>query len=334
MEPSQQPTSIKSLWTILGETLYYYRQHGVFFTQVLLLPIFQITLAFYVCILLTNWLVNFLVQNHPVFVQKHPILVITTLLLIGLIGIFWVIRGGWHYLVYWTALNINACEAIEHKPINFKDAYQTIANQKKQAYKMLVIAYGLLPLLACLPICLTALLGILMGGSPFESLVPFSLLFSGLLSGTLLILWLVATLFLSFIFQIAAFEPISRNPIPNYLRSSQWVLQRFGTTLGIQVILLISTNYLLNLPIVLLFRVLRFSQPLDWIHQWLLQTMLEGSHASNSIPMMLQSYLPDLAKTTTDSVLMLLITALLLPLGTFAFTLLYRDITQSQNTQK
>lgn len=328
-----------SLWRILQQTLAYYRQHGAAFTRVLLLPVAQMALASYGCVALVNGLVDYAITQQTDLVQNHLWLVLTLIGLICLMALFFVIRGGWQYVVYWASLNRNALEAIEQKPIDFKAAYQAVSQQQKRPYQLLLAIYCALPLGASLPVLLTPLLiGLFSGMSELAG--PLLLLVSCLLSGLLLSIWLVAAVFMSFIFQIAGLEPLPGSPAATLLYSARLTLQRFWATLGLQVILLIVTNYLLNLPLALLLRLLHLSQPLDALNQWLIQSTLEGAHISAKTDMQAQllsladSHVPELAASVTDAILMLLITALLLPLGTFAFTLLYRDILAHFKTDK
>ncbi len=326
-----ESTGALSLWAILKQTLRYYRRHGPAFTRVLLLPVAQLTLSAYGCVALVNWLVDYLITQQPDFVEHNKPLVLACIGLICLAALFGVIRGGWQYVVYWASLNRNTLEAIEHRPIDFRAAYQHVAEGQQRPYQSLLLAYCALPLAACLPVLLAPALGGLLSNA--NALAGPALLLGAILfSGLLFIIWLVAAVFLSFVFQLAALEPLPANPVIPCLRSAQLVRQRFGATLGLQAILLIATNYLLNLPLALLLRALRLSLPLDALHRWIVASTLEGAHinARNGLQAqalsLVESHLPELAASVTDSVLMLLITALLLPLGTFAFTLLYRDI--------
>lgn len=319
-----------TLLSILKETIRLYKRAGLNFTRVLLPPVGLMALTFYGFTLLLT-LINNQIIHHPRLVQAHPLEFILLSLLLALVAIVLVLKGGWQYLVYWASLNRNAQEAIENRSPDFRGAYHHIAKEQGWPYKTLVAMYCALPLLACLPVLLAPILGGF-AGAEHQWAAPVFMLGGIVFSGLLLLLWLLAAVFFTFIFQITAFEGLSASPARAFLQSARLTLQRFGTTLALQVILLISTNYLLNYPMALLLRVLRLSQPLDQLHQWILMSYLDGLEPTTPLQeqamSLLQGHLPDLAAGLTDSLLMVLITALLLPLGTFAFTLLYRDIQQ------
>lgn len=321
-----------TLVAIVRETLRLYRQAGWSFTRMLLLPIALMTLTMYGFILLLTLLGN-VMTAHPELTQTYGLLFIGLSLLLGLIAIIPVLAGGWHYVVYWASLNRNAVEVIENKTPDFEAAYQLIAHDQRWTYKTMVVIYCALPILACLPIMLVPIVSGLLPASEASSLAgPLLMLFGILFGGLLLLVWVIAAVFFSFIFQIAALEGLTASSALPFLKSAQLTWSRFWTTLSLQLLLLISTNYLLNYPISWLLRLLRISAPLDWLHQWILASQIEGviptSPFHSQLISQIQANLPEIAAGLTDSIIMLLITALLLPLGTFAFTLLYRDIQQ------
>ncbi|MCE3236748.1 MAG: hypothetical protein K0Q50_2939 [Vampirovibrio sp.] len=319
-----------TLFSILKETARLYRRHWLAFTRVLLPPVGLMVLTFYGFNILLA-LLNIQLTDNMQLVQTYFWAFIVSSMLLALVSTALVLKGGWQYVVYWASLNRNAQEVIEQTPPDFKAAYRHIAKEQGWPYKTLVALYCALPLLACLPVIGAPVLGSLAGGSDASSFTgPLFLLMGFLLSGLLLIIWLAAAVFFSFIFQITAFEGLSASPAVTFLQSARLTLKRFWATLGLQAILLIATNYLLNYPIALLIRLLGLSLPLDRLHQWMLMSFLNGLEPASPLHdqaiSMLREHLPEFASGLTDSLLMVVITALLLPLGTFAFTLLYQDI--------
>jgi hypothetical protein len=152
----------------------------------------------------------------------------------------------------------------------------------------------------------------------------------------LLLVWSVLTIPMSLVFQVMVFQPTAgNNPVPILLESGRLVIQRLWTTLGLQLILFLATNYVLTMPVAFLGRLFHLVAPLDALHQWVLGLVLHNLTTQPDSHLALQQWtsalpglVPELARGWTDSTVMLIMTALLLPLGTFVFTLLYRDITQ------
>jgi hypothetical protein len=316
-------------------------QHGWPLTRVLLLPTLYILIGLYSCLILCHGFINTVTDHYMALAQQHLLLflAIVAVLALGTLSLFF--KGFWQYAVYWTSLNLNAQEALTGQPLDIPAAYRLIAQEKRVAYKLLLVAYGALAGLAVTVFVACALLATLLTLLQ-NPVAAGGLLLIGLVVSTLLLgLWVILTIPMSLAFQVMVFQPTAQpNPLPILLESGRMVMKRFWATLGLQLILLIATNYLLTLPIAFVARVSRLVMPLDALHQWLIGMLLSSAASDpGSDPTVrqlistMQGMAPELAHGWTDATVMLAVTALLLPLGTFAFTLLYRDIRRTDGLE-
>lgn len=325
----------RSCFFILGHSLKLYIRHWKAFTLTLLWPVGQILLGMYasqiLTLLFTQW-------AQPFF-ATFPVPVLSGVLLIALGSVFLILRGTWQYLVYWASLSINAWEAEEDRPIDFKGAYQSIVQTKKLSYSVLVATYFSLPLLVLIPVFIMSAVGALLGQQMLELLFIVGMLQSFVLS----LGWILSLILFSFVFQVAAFEKgIPVNPGPTFMLSAKLVLKRFWETLGLQLIVFLTTNFLIPQPIVLLANLTQLSKPLDWLHHWLIRQLLTGnSQDLVGQPSLIENLLQNnehlaqlLAQTLTAFTIGGTLTLLLLPFGTIVFTLLYKDILRCDRSKK
>ncbi|WP_373531251.1 hypothetical protein [Vampirovibrio sp.] len=321
-------------WAILGRAISLYSAHWQAFTRVLLWPVLQIGLGVYISQTLSLLVITI---SEPILHDYWWLILGGLLLMVGF-GLFLMFRGAWQYAVYWASLCRNAWEADQGLPLDFKNAYQNIVREKKAGYLTLSGTYFSLPLLTFMPVLLFSLLGSMVGPSALEVLF-----LAGFLQSLLLMaVWLFSLVPLSFVFQIAAFEKgIPINPLPIFRLSLKLTLKRFWSVLSLQMLVFLMTNCLIPQPLIWLARFTHAITPLDWIHQQLIQTLLSGNPSLwREMPWPGGSMLSDpsitqmLVHTLSDLCLSTFITLLLLPLGTFIFTLLYKDILKCDRSKK
>ncbi len=308
---------------LLAETLRLYQRHGLAFTRRLLAPVALIYLGGYACLYFNFQVIDQMVARDPMFVNRHPVMAFGSVGLICLVTMGLFCRGFWHYMVYWASLNLNAAEAIENRPVDFKAAFNRVG-ARANAYALLLVAYCLLPLVAVVPFWLFQTLGARMDLS-----MQVVMTVAGLgLSAVAGLLTLVGLIFLSLIFQVAAFEPIGPNPLAIFRRSARLVWPVFWQATALQVMLYLVTNYAVPLPLWGLVRLLHADSPLNATNQWLVARYLDWAPPPPQMAMLTETItrdIPGLAADITGMLLMTVVVSLLLPLGTFAFTLLYRE---------
>lgn len=319
-ENRQEPMSFGR---ILAETGRLYRAHGPAFTRPLLVPVLQIYLGGYACILFSFQLIDRMTAQDPLFVSRHPVLAFGSVGLVCLVTMGLFCRGFWQYMLYWASLNLNAVEAIEGRPVDFTAARNAVG-AKANAYAVLLVSYCLVPVLAAVPFWICNALG-----ARADLNVQMLLAVLGLiLSAGAGLLVFIGLLFLSFIFQVAAFESVTANPLPVFRRSARLVWAMFWPVTGLQVILYIVTNYAVPFPLWWLVRLLHADAPLNGLNRWLVERYLDWAVLPPQWAMMAETVtrdIPGFAQGMTAMLLMTAVVSLLLPLGTFAFTLAYRQ---------
>jgi hypothetical protein len=336
-ETSQHgPPQSRSAGAILGQSLKLYARQWKAFTGVLIWPIGQMILGVYGSQIINLWLL----EQNQALAMRFPwaaigLIIVVTLLCTGLI-----LRGGWQFMLYWASLCLNAWEAENGQPLDFKKAYLSLAREKKGPYAILACTYFSLPILTFLPVIFLSLLGAFLGPNMLELLMLAGLVQSLLLGG----LWVVSLIPLTFIFQIAAFENgLPTNPAHTFLLSCKLVLKQFWRTTSLQITVFLLTNILIPQPLVWLFRLFRLSAPLDQLHGWLIEQLmlgLDGEPAFKNLHLWENllgegfSWVQFLSQTLTDLGLSCTLTLLLLPVGTLAFTLLYKDILKCDRSKK
>ncbi|WP_303673836.1 hypothetical protein [Vampirovibrio chlorellavorus] len=334
--PTHRPPQGRSPGAILAHALSLYAKHWKAFTCALIGPVTQMVAGAYGSQGINLWLLD---QNQ-VLAMRYPWTAIGLSIVITLLCTGLMLRGGWQYVLAWASLCLNAWEAENGQPLDFKKAYQSLSAAKKAPYAILACTYFSLPALAFLPFIFLALLGVFLGPSMLELLIIAGILQSLLLGA----LWVASLIPLTFTFQIAAFENgLPANPVHTFLLSSKFVLKQFWKTTCLQITVFLLTNILIPQPLIWLFRLFQLSAPLDQLHRWLIQQLMAGMGTEgdfNSLPLWKSllgedfSWVQRLSQTLTDLSLSCTLTLLLLPLGTLVFTLLYKDILKCDRSKK
>lgn len=303
---------------ILIRSLKYYVQHGWPFTRVLISPVLEIFFGTLLSIALPCFLANMLVGQGIGY--------LSVVFLIAIPGFYLQVRGFWRYLIYFSALNLNAQEVIQGQPPDFEAAYHKISACGQQ--------YGFAMLLYSVPVLLALGLGGII--LPFTAVVPpdgvpavigISILITLILS----VIACIVTLFFSFVFQIYAFEPdLHMTPFQTLVRSTRMVASHFSVTLGLILVTGLATVLIIPALVNMLYELTPlagFTQALfaPNIHQALLS--IPGSESIFAIlPFKLEDISREASLGVGESILDSAITSLMLPWGTFCFTLLYQQI--------
>ena len=323
---STAPLPDISMWGIFSRAWGLYMKHFWSVTGALFTPVLLISAGGYGCLALNYKFMDYIVENHSAWLVDSPWQVFGPVAAITIGTMMLFVWGFWRYLLYYASLNINAAEAIEGRPMNFRDAYRAVAKQS-WAYSILLITYGVLMLATMLPY----IASLLAGAATEDANARIILLLSGVATSALL--WLVAfvvMIFLTLVFQITAFEKLPVNPLITFRRSAAMVSKRLGTTVGLQVILMIVTG-VAPIPVLGVLELIGLTRPLDALNQWIINYLV-GSPPTTLTPEQLQvmsiinQHQEALAQAISQMVLSTILIALMLPLGTFAFTLLYREV--------
>jgi hypothetical protein len=330
----------RTLAGVLGKAWMLYRQCGWDFTQVLLFPVSKIVLGLYGAIVLSQLFTQWMTQPAQAsFTTDHLILVIIVLLGICGVCFFFFFQGAWQYLVYWVSLCRNVPEVLAGQTPDFKAAYAVVEGSKKAVYIQWLALLCLLPLAPIVTLAGLPAMGLLMAHAP-ASVFLVLLLLGVLVGGLLGLVWLVVQVLLSYVFQVLALEETLQGIEPVLWRSVTLTRQRPWLTLGLQVVLLILTAYILPILGSLLLRFARVASPLDDLHAWLFGTLL--GNIADSIHQaglwgvagqgvsLLQAHYVAMAQGTTDAVVSAILSLFLLPLGTIAFTLVYLGLSQQE----
>jgi hypothetical protein len=329
LTPDALPSG-QSLGQILKASFQQYFKNGWTLTRPLLVPLLKIFLGGYACIILNYLYINGM-ANAGISLILLGMLVITALTL-------WpFLTGFWQYIVFFASLNRNAAEAFAGQPIQPAMAYKTVLKNNSGAYQLLLLAYFCIPLLVFFILSALSVGAISSGPAQDTASLAASGLAALALQGSAWIISGVLAILFTFIFQSAAFEKLPLNPFPILLASMRLVKQRWLVVVVLQFILAFLTTILLPALISTLFRLLSISKPLDMLHTWLIHIILEGAAPSKETAALLppayvqlfqtiSDNISAMASALTDSILAMLLTALLLPLGTLAFTRLYWDI--------
>lgn len=335
-EPHRGPQRQTSL-QILSRALTLYKQHWRPFTRVLLAPVVEIFIGLYASLALSQGFINWLTACCQTLIADNLWLAIGSVLLIVLACLSLTVRGTWRYLIYWATLCENAWEADQGEYIDFERAREQFLLHKQTAYSILATTYFSLPIIALIPILLMTALGLFLG----ENLLQLLMVAGGLQSLILLTCWGFSLILLSFVFQVAAFEKgIPLNPSPTFILSVKLALKRFSTTMCLQAAVFLLTNVLAPLPIIWLGRLTTISTLLDWLHLQLFgEAIRQCQTIMGGVPLLSDvvqgpGFVTAMVQASTDLTLSFLITLLLLPFGTFAFTLLYKDILKCDRSKK
>ena len=320
-----------------------YRQVGWSFTWALVPAVAQLILGLYTALVLSLWFETWMASPAQInYAMTHPSLVVIGILAICGGGLFFFFRGSWQYLMHWVSLCRNVQEVVDGDTPDFKATYTEWVGPQAGKDKVLMAEW--LALWCCLPaLPLVPLLGLpLLGGllSATPAIAVILMLLGILLGGILGVVWLGIQFLLTYGFQVVALEGHGQKLLPLLWRSGRLTARHPWMALAFQGLLLIFTNFILITPLVALLRFARLLAPLDALHQWLVgvvagnatEVMQNAGVLQQLEPLLkaLNVNLLTVGHSVTDSVVGLIITLLLLPLGTMVFTLSYLEITRRE----
>lgn len=322
------PEQAQRIGAILQGAFLLYVRHWRSFTQQLVLPVFWQLVGLLIAIIGPIRMVNYMERAYDI---HEPAWLIAGMLAPFLPGVYLFGRGFWEYLVYMVSLNRNAAQVIHQASPEFKPAYRHVT-AKATAFTNVLLAYMALWMLpvACILLPPVLLAGLGPAWTPWLSLGGM------VLAGVMMLVVAVLSVYFSLGFQVLAFESVTANPFKVLQRSYQLVDGNFCRVLAIALVLGVLTN--LVLPN-LLTLVLDLAQVTAWISTTLAQGLVaEVMENVKLAPVLgydaavvmvddfLMTHVSDVSMALVQSTMVSLVTFFLLPLGTFAFTLLYGDL--------
>lgn len=327
-----------NIFQIIFNGLKIYIRNFIPLFKVMLFPVFGqligIILILYPTYLLSQQLPKMM---SPEFMANNIILVFLLLLLVAVPGFFIFIKAFWEYMIAMVSLNSMTSNIMKQGHI--KDSYihtQTTKLKTKEYVTLLLI------------LSLIWLIGLLLPAIVFLFRNPFDinqaavwLGFIGLEVGACFILTIVSV-YLSLCFQVIAFENIT--PIKIIKKSWELVEGNFWRTF----FLAIAMSLITGLLVPCIFQMIIDSTPLMAIlthpFQAYAATIMGSSETLSTISqftsIMGTQLIPNspdsiiqVGKTFTSATIGIIITSLLLPLGSACYTQLYFDIVNRKNSK-
>ncbi len=343
----------RSVLRIFRDSIRLYAQTWMPFTATLAKPLFLILAGCYGCLAGSYVLLDLATQHYGDFFYANPLMLIVLITPFALVTLSFFIQGFWEYLVYFSSLGLNAAQIIQEKSTSspptsskintpdFKAAYQCVLDRSPlyTSFLVFIVCVQLVPVL----------IGIL-GYFSMEMVSENYRFFTLIPSVSLFIVLTIASVILSFLvalgFQLIAFEPELKNAMQLIRRSLSISVGQFIRIAYLISITTFIASYLIPELIYFIFKVTKLITPIDQLHIWLTALITEGLDPSAnqstqdlSFPLYDQAY--QLLKSSdsqghlgtylSKSVFVGVVNALLLPFGTYVFTMMYLDIRYKEN---
>lgn len=259
------------------------------------------------------FLMNIAVQK----LQENIIFVLLGLILIIIPGFAVFLKAFWDYMVVMVSLNTMAANVAEKKEIgNFKVHNDKVKLRSRDYITLLLILMAVWLVLIAVPFLIFA------SGFIFLNKI-FSTVLFGLSALACIIILAVVSVYLCLSFQIFAFENI--NPLNVIKTSFKMMETNFWRAIVLGVILFVLTNAIVPF----IFQIfVKSSSALGYLtlpfESYL--SILSDNPIIAAITEQLELFIPDLAQELALSLIGVIVTAFILPLGSACFTLFYFDI--------
>lgn len=333
------PLERRSIWRITGRGFWMYVTRLGPFSRVLLLPVLYQLAGAYLAVMLSYWAMDQTVAHPESVFAQHPALMIVMVLVATGTGILLFCKGFWQYLVYFASLNINAAEVMRGRKPDFAAAYRVVSS-KTWPYAMYLKVLALVQLL---PFLISFCFFMVTGFLPEEARLLFGL-FGGVATVASFVPAVVLTVFMGLGFQIVAFEPVTLNGLETAFRSIRMVWGHFWRTLALMLLLFLVTSLAPNM----IWGIAEWSglaAPFHDLNAWLVNMLLANTTPGPDLPLTYRKFHEVLfsmengnrprflSGLISGNVFLYTFTCLMLPLGTFVFTLLYADIQASRQAK-
>lgn len=316
----------RNIFKIFFNGLLIYLQNFVPLSRAMLFPVFGQALGIFLILApVYYYRQNYLSQLTPENLEKNLIYILLGLVVMVIPGFIIFLKAFWDYMIAMVSLNTMVQDIFEKKPsTHFKTHNAAVKLRTKDYVALLFILTGIWCLLPAIPFILLIIT------SGVLSKI-FSTIIFGLSLITCIALLFILSVYLCLCLQIFAFEAISPRQI--ILKSYEMIDNNFWRTLVLGFLLLLATGIIAPLVIQELVR-----------NSVILPYIVKPFRAYTDIllenPMIIQVIakygltLGNIAKETAIMTVGTITTAILLPLGSACFSLLYFDIKNTSNSEK
>ena len=331
------PLQKQSIVDIFMASTRLYAKHGWPLTRPLVLPMLYQLFGIYGSIAGSYYLLDYFEARILAGdTQAFTLLWVTVLpWTLFTVGVF--CMGFWQYIVYFASLNINCAELVQEKTPDFKAAYKAI-EAKTWPYVLILKLLILVQIAWFFVFFGSFALALYVKTPPINVIICLT----GMgVSMVLALAGVILSVYFSMSFQVLAFEEVPLNPITTAQKSFSYIWKNFWRTVLLLLIMLALTAFIAPTLFTVIARPLYLLYPVDVFHQWFVGMVIEGMQPSLDfsvdVPLgpfsktihlgrFFTEQVPSLAAMCSDSLVGLLITALMLPWGTMAYTLLYGDL--------
>jgi len=308
----------ENIFQIFFKGLILYLKKFLSFSRVMLFPVFgQVVGIFLILGPVYYYRREILADMPPEQIQQNTLFILLILILIVTPGFIIFLKAFWDYMIAMVSLNSMTAGILEKNSFgNFKSHNEEVKSRSGAYVVLLFILMGVWLVLLAAPFIVFILSFILL--PKLISIVIFVL--SSLVC---LLILAVVSVYLSLSFQIFAFEDI--NPVGVIKKSFSMIKSNFWRVVVLGVLLFIITGVIAPFAIqvlaknspVLAYMAVPFNAYLD---------ILSENPLVSGLIQELSYYIPDMGRELALSVIGIIVTAFILPLGSACFTLLYLDI--------
>ena len=306
--------AVRNYWQIIADGLRLYKKYWLALTLPLLAPWFQIVLGSFLWVALPVNLFEH-IKNIDIAVPVFLFLFFVAMLP----GMLLFFRGFWHYLQFYSALNIMVRDVIEYGGCDPEVSCLKVQSRSTDFGLLL----GFFCIVALIPLILTAMFALPVALIQLSEPVPSIILGLGLFVFTFLVLLVINYFSLSF--QIFVFEPDGCFKVLD--KSIKLVKQQYLKCFLILLTGIILISALLPWVVSFTLNLTHLLWLFNFPSQWLVNLYLNQVDFSQ-LPAELASVkqqAPIISLALTDLMCQGTVTVLLLPLGSLWHTLLYGD---------
>lgn len=335
MNPNSVITEPKNIFSIIFKSFLIYLKNIIPLTRPMLFPVFGQVIGVILILGPTYFLTEYIQQNfsHPDII-KNAMFIMLGIIISVIPGFFIFIKAFWEFLVVTVSLNLMVLEVVKDGKLKDYSTYNNAVKLRTKDYIILLLFLTLIWLVLPIMPFMLAVLELSVGIDPI--VVGFSLL---ILFSITFILLCVISVYLSLCYQVFAFESLSA--IETLKKSCSIVNKNFFRTLILAIVLGIITGMIL--PMIIEEAVIKLNL-LNWFvipfKAFIEKLIRNPKQLSDFIFQTTNGVikLKDTVDVTANmaflSTLKMIITLLLLPLGSCVYSMLYFDILSRKHHYK